>query len=185
MRLDEAQDFRELTDEEKQLRKALKVRVLGLTAVERSRRRQCSRLTWLKEGDACTKFFHLKANARRRKNFIPCFKSQAGILLWSHEDKKNEIFNHFMSTLGTKEQRTCTLNWSELALPPVSAAGLDAAFTEEEIWAAIAEMPAEKASGPDGFTATFYKFCWPIIKCAVVCGDPQPGGIVHSTNPRG
>ena len=150
LRLDEAQDFRELTDEEKQLRKALKVRVLGLTAVERSRRRQCSRLTWLKEGDACTKFFHLKANARRRKNFIPCLKSQTGILLWSHEDKKNEIFNHFMSTLGTKEQRTCTLNWSELALPPVSAAGLDAAFTEEEIWAAIAEMPAEKAPGRRG-----------------------------------
>ena len=122
MRLDEAQDFRELTDEEKQLRKALKVRVLGLTAVERSRRRQCSRLTWLKEGDACTKFFHLKANARRRKNFIPCLKSQTGILLWSHEDKKNEIFNHFMSTLGTKEQRTCTLNWSELALPPSGGA---------------------------------------------------------------
>ena len=69
-----------------------------------------------------------------------------------------------MSTLGTKEQRTCTLNWSELALPPVSAAGLDAAFTEEEIWAAIAEMPAEKAPGPDGFTCTFNKFCWPIIK---------------------
>jgi hypothetical protein len=44
------------------LRSDLKTRVLGLVAVERLRRRQASRLIWLKEGDACTKFFHLKAN---------------------------------------------------------------------------------------------------------------------------
>jgi hypothetical protein len=45
---------------------------------------------------------------------------------------------------------------------------LDATFSEEEIWAAICQMSSEKAPGPDGFTGTFYKVCWPIIKVDVV-----------------
>jgi hypothetical protein len=36
--------------EEHQLRKELKLRALGLKAFERSRRRQASRITWLKSG---------------------------------------------------------------------------------------------------------------------------------------
>lgn len=69
-RLDIAQESRPLTDAELLLRKGLKHRVLGYVVVERSRKRQASRITNLKEGDANTRFFHLKANARRRKNHI-------------------------------------------------------------------------------------------------------------------
>lgn len=69
--LDVAQDSRTLSEAEVQFRKALKARVLGLAAIERSRRRQSSRITWLRQGDADTRFFHIKANARRRKKFIP------------------------------------------------------------------------------------------------------------------
>ena len=159
LHLDMAQDHRQLTDEEVQLRKALKLRVQGLAAVERSRRRQCSRITWLKEGDACTKFFHLKANARRRKNLIPKLKDSQGLLLWSHEEKEEEILRHFRSTLGTKEIRTCTLNWDDLELDSLPISGLDAPFTEQEVWSAILQMPAEKAPGLDGFTGDFYRSC--------------------------
>jgi hypothetical protein len=60
--LDIAQDSRPLSAKERILRGDLKNRVLGLAAIERSRRRQASRLVWLKEGDACTRFFHIKAN---------------------------------------------------------------------------------------------------------------------------
>ena len=35
---------------------------------------QRSRITWLKEGDANTKFFQAFANGRRAKNFIPLIK---------------------------------------------------------------------------------------------------------------
>lgn len=37
-------------------------------------------------------------------------------------------------------------------------------FTEDEIWAAIKDSPAEKAPGPAGFTGMFYKNCWETIK---------------------
>jgi len=41
---------------------------------------------------------------------------------------------------------------------------MDRSFTEEEIEQTIRLLPAEKAPGPDGFTGTFYKRCWQIIK---------------------
>jgi hypothetical protein len=43
-----------------------------------------------------------------------------------------------------------------LELETVKLDGLDE-FIEQEIWAAISQMPAEKAPGPDGFTGDFYK----------------------------
>jgi hypothetical protein len=65
--LDIAQDSRHLSTEESSLWFDLKVRVLGLVAIERSRRRHASRLVWLKEGDTWTRLFHLKANKRKQK----------------------------------------------------------------------------------------------------------------------
>lgn len=49
-------------------------------------------------------------------------------------------------------------------LPQVNPDELDEPFTEEEVWAALKQMPAEKAPGPDGFNGTFYKKCWHLIK---------------------
>jgi hypothetical protein len=70
LRLDVAQESRALSHEELDLRKRLKRRVISLAVLDRARKRQCARIKNVKEGDANTKFFHSKVNARRRKNFI-------------------------------------------------------------------------------------------------------------------
>jgi hypothetical protein len=108
------------------------------------------------------KIFSSKGNARRRKNIIPSLTRSNGEIIWSHEEKEEEITRHFLSTLWAREQRTLNFNWDDLELEVVHMGGLDATFSEEEIWAAICQMPSEKAPGPDGFTGTFYKVCWPI-----------------------
>ena len=69
-RLDIAQESRALSDAELTLRRALKRRVVGISVVERARKKQASRITNLKEGDANTKFFYQKVNAHHRKNNI-------------------------------------------------------------------------------------------------------------------
>jgi hypothetical protein len=70
LRLDVAMESRALSVEERGFRRLLKRKLLGLASLERTIARQRSRITWLAEGDACTKFFHLHANHRRWKNFI-------------------------------------------------------------------------------------------------------------------
>lgn len=167
LRLDEAQDHRSLSQDEAWLRDKLKKRILGWAVIEKSRKKQCSRITFLKEGDANTKFFHLKANGRRRKNFIHRLRTTEG---WacSHEDKKEIIQQHFQSIMAQPSPRTKDLNWALQDLPVVDLTTLDAPFTEEEVLRAISLAPKDKAPGPDGFTGLFFKKCWTIIKSDVL-----------------
>ncbi|XP_073355120.1 uncharacterized protein [Aegilops tauschii subsp. strangulata] len=71
LRLDCAQEGRLLSAEERWLRGMLKHVVLGLASLERTIARQRSHIRWLTEGDANTQLFHLVANGRKTKNFIP------------------------------------------------------------------------------------------------------------------
>lgn len=50
-----------------------------------------------------------------------------------------------------------TMDWDRLGLPRANLADLEVPFSEEEILAAIKDMPGDRASGPDGFTGGFYK----------------------------
>ena len=57
LRLDVAQECRPLSAEELDIRRRLKRKVISLSVLERARKRQCSRITNLKVGDANTYFF--------------------------------------------------------------------------------------------------------------------------------
>uniref|UniRef100_A0A8R7PIX2 Uncharacterized protein n=1 Tax=Triticum urartu TaxID=4572 RepID=A0A8R7PIX2_TRIUA len=94
LRLDQAQEVRTLSDEESDLRTKLKRRVVSLAVIERARRKQCAKLTNLKEGDANTKFFHRRVNARRWKNHIHRLKHNQGWVT-EHEMKEEIIHGHF------------------------------------------------------------------------------------------
>lgn len=72
--LDVASESRPLTHAEHELRKTLKRKLLGLCSLERTIARQRSRLLYLKEGDASTKFFHRHARQRQRRNIITSIK---------------------------------------------------------------------------------------------------------------
>jgi prephenate dehydratase len=88
--LEKAQEERTLTQEEITFKKYLKNKALGLAAIQKSRARQHSRLTWIRKGDTNkgdtnTRFFHLHANARKKKTFIPAFTSQTGTVTLQDE----------------------------------------------------------------------------------------------------
>ena len=143
LRLDTAQEHRALSNAEFQLCTKLKRRILGWAVIEKARRKQCSRIVYLREGDANTKFFHLKANARRRKNYIQRLKTGRGWAV-NYEDKMRIITNHISAIMDTPLARTSDLNWEQLHVPDVDMSSLDAPFTEQEIHAAISLKHAGK-----------------------------------------
>jgi hypothetical protein len=167
LRFDEAQDFRALTDAEFNLRAKLKKRIMGWLVVEKARKKQCATITHIQEGDANTRFFHLRANGRRRKNCIQCLWKDNG-WAFTHEDKHKLIQGHFEQVMGQPPPRTKYFSWPDLALPKVNLASLDVPFSEEEIWQAVKLLPREKALGPDDFTEHFFWECWQTIRHDVV-----------------
>lgn len=139
------------------------MRRLGLAAMERCLWRQRSRFLWLREGDCNSKLFHLKATARRRKNFIPKLIIDDKHIT-DQPEKKAIIWNHFNSLLGTYQQHVQTLNLDSLQFPTMAMESLEADFTEEEVKAALFDIHPEKAPGPDGFSGLFFRACWDTIK---------------------
>lgn len=136
LRLDIAQETRSLSPTELSLREELKRRVLGLAVLGRVRKKQASRISNLKLGDANTTFFHRKLNARRRKNNIQHIRNGHGWAI-QHEEKAEVIQEHFNHVMGRPPPRLHELNWEEHQIPSHDLEGLDAPFTEEELLNAI------------------------------------------------
>jgi hypothetical protein len=146
LRLDEAQDFRQLSDEELALGSKLKKCILGWLVIEKARRKQSARIKHVKEGDANMRFFHLRANGRRRKNFIQRLSSGNGWAL-THNDKQILIQDHFVSIMTDPPPRTRDFSWAHFQLRMTDFSSLDKPLTDEEIWQAIRQLPQNKALG--------------------------------------
>lgn len=154
-RLDLAQEDRPLSSSEVRLRKFLKARLLGFTAIDRVKWRQRSRITWIKEGDSNSKFFHIRANGRRRKNHISMLCSNSDEI-FEHDGKAGLLRSHFVALMGTSSPREVSLDFQSLQVPRRDLSHLDEVFSLEEIKAAVDDMHAEKAPGPDGFIGAFF-----------------------------
>ena len=94
MRLDCAQDLRPLSIEEIVLRKDMKCKCLGLASLKRTIAWQHSRLMFLAEGDANTRFFHLQACHRSRKNHITSLRVQGNDLVLN-EQMADAVYDHY------------------------------------------------------------------------------------------
>lgn len=97
---DKAEEFHALSVAEQQLCRELQHAVLGLASLHRTMARQRARTRQLGEGDACTRYFHLQACHRRRKNYL--FTIVHDGQTFSEEEAKAElVFNYYHSLLGT------------------------------------------------------------------------------------
>ena len=118
LRLNIAQEERTLSVEELDLRSRLKRRVISLVVLQRARKRQCARIANLREGDANTKNFHRRVNARRRKNHIHRIRLASGWVT-EHSRKEKIIHDHFSGVMGVGSTPTADFNWDELNIQPL------------------------------------------------------------------
>jgi hypothetical protein len=105
----------------------------------------------------------LHARYRKKKNFVAKLVSGDNVFT-DHAHKAMLVDDFYRSLLGTRLNRTVTINLNYLGLPSHNLKDLDLPITEKEVFEAIKEMPSDKAPGPDGFIERFYKACWPTIK---------------------
>jgi hypothetical protein len=125
-----------LSEQEIQLQIDPKARFLGMTAVEKLRAKQRSRLTAIRVEEANAKLFYIRANGRRRKNVIHSLQTSSRIC-YSHEGKAQELFTHFSTHFGRPVQRDLSLNRKEVSLPRFDLEHLEHEFTEEEVQGSV------------------------------------------------
>ena len=131
--------------------------------LQEARLRQKSRVQWIKLGDSNSKFFHIVAANRRRKNSILRINSKrgrGGVLVKPH-DIKGAIFNHFKSHFTP----SCTTRPQHNSdgfqkLNNMQREILEKPFSMGEIEAALADCDGNKSPGPDGFTLHFVQSKW-------------------------
>ncbi|XP_073355470.1 uncharacterized protein [Aegilops tauschii subsp. strangulata] len=119
------------------------------------------------QGDANTEFFHMIANGKHRKKRIFQLEQDEGTIV-GQENLKLYITEFYKQLFGPPANTCVSLDESRVEDVPqltvVENEVLTAPFTEKEVFEAVSQMETNKAPGPDGFPAEFYKKCWCIIK---------------------
>nr|XP_027103110.1 uncharacterized protein LOC113724399 [Coffea arabica] len=128
--------------------------------------RQKSRLRWLKEGDANSKFFHSYVRQRRVKVRIHRLQTSSGA--WTDDvgsiHAMAETFFSDLFTQGPLDQVTGDkLSRIPTILSEDDNLDLERLPTAEEVRGAVFSLDRDSCSGPDGFPGSFYQACWDII----------------------
>lgn len=113
-------------------------------------------------GDQNTGYFHASARKRRRANSFSVIENEAGEMVYKEGDIAKVIVSYFNSLFtSTEGERIDTVNFS---LKPIISEEtnqkLIAIPSALEIQEALFSIHADKAPGPDGFSASFYHSNW-------------------------
>ena len=145
----------------------LKERLVTLPREEELKWYERAKVKTLLEGDANTRFFHLVANGKHRKQHIYKLENDQGTLV-GDTCLNSHITNYYKNLFGQPEHSEITLVEDHISdIPQVSQEENDILirpFTESEVRDAIFQMEHNKAPGPDGFPAEFFQVFWGIIK---------------------
>jgi hypothetical protein len=161
-----ARDHRQIMSHEEHLRRALKLKALALSTLCRMIARQESHITWIREGDATTHFFHAHANGQCKRKLIRSLHHDGQMLV--DEDRKAEaLFQFFNDILVKPAHWEHMLNLDLLDLPQINLSELSGCFTEE-VLTVICSLTADKALGPYGFTVGFLHTSWDTIRAELM-----------------
>jgi hypothetical protein len=127
---------------------------------------QRSRLTWLKEGDRNTKYFHSKSVWRARKNNIRQLVDDSGV---AHVDVgiMQSMATEYFQQLFTADNDldpTPVVDLIDHCISDEANDRLCGEFSEKEISDALFQIGPLKAPGPDGFPARFFQRNWATLK---------------------
>ncbi|KAG7534112.1 Reverse transcriptase domain [Arabidopsis thaliana x Arabidopsis arenosa] len=127
--------------------------------------KQKSRNQWMKEGDRNTSYFHACAKNRFSQNRIISILDDQGRVHSGNNDigaHAQAFFNNIYTTNGIQVSPMDFADFRPTVTQTINT-DLTREFGDNEIYDAICQIGDDKAPGPDGLTARFYKQCWHIV----------------------
>jgi hypothetical protein len=142
----------------------LSVKLHSLARVQNGINWQKSRMHWLQEGDANSKFFHKAMSSRRRHNAINMVHV-GGINVEGVQNIRAAVYNHFSTHFQPLcAARPCLDGQHFRKLSYGEAGNLTKPFSLEEVKQALWDCDSFKSPGPDGISFDFIKRFWDLLK---------------------
>jgi hypothetical protein len=131
---------------------------------------QCSGISWLKEGDCNTRFFHMQAKWRAIKNKIKKLKRTDGSWCNTPNEMQCMAREFFVDLFKAYPEVSPSQVLDHIAAKVSDSMNdnLCREFSEKEISDAMFQMRPLKALGPDGFPAHFFQRHWDIMNEDIV-----------------
>lgn len=128
-----------------------------------------SRVRWLKDGDANTKFYYNSVIAHQARNTIRYLVDVHGIKIYNKAQIKDMAVTYFQNLLGAVNAEVVPMSVEALRGLMVfrCSEGVKEVLikipSEEEIKSIFFSMPKSKAPGPDGFPVQFFWESWSVV----------------------
>lgn len=128
---------------------------------------QPAHLTWVKDGDKNTSFFHSTTCIHSLVNTISQVVDPNGNVHSNHAGIENAFLIYYKDLWTSLPARLVDIiNALPRDLPHIfdaDAANLIRAVTKEEVYCTIYDLPTGKSPGPDGFNVEFFRNFWSVI----------------------
>ncbi|KAF5815287.1 putative RNA-directed DNA polymerase [Helianthus annuus] len=127
--------------------------------------KQKSRVHWLKVGDQNSKYFHQSIKNRECRNKVNSLEDMDGTV-FSGESVGEGFVKYFKGIMGVSADVGRIVDPGGLFVNKLSiddAEQLVSKVSREEVKIAMFQIDDEKAPGPDGYTAKFFKSAWGVI----------------------
>jgi hypothetical protein len=147
--------------EDSELLKDLELTRNSILCEEENSWRLRSRATWLKGGDANTKFFHKVASFNRNKKFIWSISNDFGDTHTGQKAIKEAVVSHFCHFFKASDSTSISDSTFLANLYPTMVSEMEAAelyrpVTLLELKFILTLFKKERSPGPDGWTSEFF-----------------------------
>ena len=157
-------------DPNQELISAINNKLLSAYKAEEEFWKQRSRQLWLTLGDKNSGYFHAITRGRTVVNKFSVIEKEDGTPVYEEEGILKVISDYFHLLFTSKEgERETTIRE---AIKPCISSELNQSLislpSEDEIKAACFSIHADKAPGPDGFSASFFQSNWHTVGSNIV-----------------
>ncbi|KAL2898836.1 LINE-1 retrotransposable element ORF2 protein [Bienertia sinuspersici] len=129
--------------------------------------RQKAKIDWVKDGDENSALFHSSIRKRRIQNTVYAIKDKAGVFHDTLDGVQGAFLDYYQELLGSNiRDRKPVLRevvQNGTVVNEEHKASLTNPFSPADVKKIVFSLNGDKAPGPDGFGAHFFKHNWDII----------------------